>query len=96
MLSPEHDGIAARGPEGAILAAASGAAAPLRVALKPYPEDPVQRFREKFPQLDWQLVSQIHLHEYVNVMENCKKHIQTSAKALFLVFLGWGLGMLRC
>ena len=82
VFSPEHDGVAASGPNEAILAAGNEAVAPLRVALKPYPQDPFQRFREKFQHLDWSLLSKVPLHDYISVMENCKKHIETSPKAL--------------
>ena len=49
--------------------------------IKPEPQQQ-QRFREKFPHLDWALLSKVPLHDYISVMENCKKHIEKSPKAL--------------
>ena len=51
-LSPEHDGIAGQGDASELFEACAKAVAPLRVAVKEYPQDPFKYFRTRFPELD--------------------------------------------
>eukprot|EP00969_Alexandrium_andersonii_P306305 13540411-Alexandrium_andersonii.AAC.1 len=78
-FSPEHDGIAARGDARALLDACAQAVAPLRVAVKEYPSDPLAAFRERFPQLDWDIKADTSIQEYEGLLQNCRGYVASGS-----------------
>ena len=79
-VGPEHDGIAATGDDpDSLLQRCAAAVAPLRVALKLYPEDPFERFAQQFPELDWTLQADMPTKEYADLLTKCRTYIKEGA-----------------
>jgi len=76
VVSPEHDGVSAQGPEDEMLRALSEAVHPLQVAIKRYPEDPFEKFRTDFPYFDWTLETDADLKDYMTILRKCREHIK--------------------
>ena len=80
-FSPEHDGIAAQGDPQQLLDTCAKAVAPLRVAIKEYPADPLAAFRERFPELDWDIKANASIREYAGLLQKCRDYIAAGPEA---------------
>ena len=76
VISLEHDGIVARGDVDALMDAVREAVNPMEVTVKVGPEDPWQALRERFPQYNWDIKSEVPLKEYLNIVQLCRGHIK--------------------
>ena len=74
-FSPEHDGIAGRGDASKLLEACAKAVAPLRVAVKEYPQDPFKYFHTRFPELDWDVKADSTIQEYAGLLAKCRDYV---------------------
>eukprot|EP00969_Alexandrium_andersonii_P082922 3657434-Alexandrium_andersonii.AAC.1 len=81
-FSPEHDGIAARGDEQALLDACASAVAPLRVAVKACPSDPMAAFCGRFPELDWDIEADSSIQEYRGLLLKCRWYVASGPDAV--------------
>jgi len=75
-FSPEHDGIAAQGDPQQLLDVCAKAVAPLRVAIKEYPADPMAAFRARFPELDWDIKANTSIRDYAGLLQKCRGLLQ--------------------
>ena len=80
-FSPEHDGIAAQGDPQQLLDTCAKAVALLRVAIKEYPADPLAAFRERFPELDWDIKADTSIREYAGLLQKCRDYIAAGPEA---------------
>ena len=78
-ISSEHDGIGGQGDRQSLLRWCTEAVAPLRVAIKEYPSDPLEKFRFKFPEFDWSVKSDISIKEYAGLVMKCRSYIEQDA-----------------
>ena len=54
--------------------------APLRVAIKEYPQDPLASFRERFPELDWDIKADVSIAEYAGLLQKCRAYAAAGAE----------------
>jgi len=80
-FSPEHDGIAARGDTQKLLETCAEAVSPLRVAMKEYPSGPLVAFRERFPELDWDVKADTSIQEYAGLLAKCRGYVAAGPEA---------------
>ena len=82
VVSPEHDGIAVQGDCQQRLDECAAAVAPLRVAIKEYPTDPIAAFRERFPEHDWDVKADMGIQEYAGLIQKCRDYIADGVAAV--------------